>query len=435
MRPTPMLRHIRSFGVLASGQGLGALIPLLTAPILGRLFAPSDYGVLVLLMALASLPSVVATLQIHQGILVETTPDGEVGAATLCLTTTAVISLAIALTVGMTLLVAPSLVPTEMVASGPWLLLLPVATLQAGLSAVSISFANRPRHYRFIALAQALPALATPAVSIFLGVLGHTSTGLLFGYLTGLAVQIALHGSYVAFRLRENVLAAAPALRTAFRRHRRFAFFTMPSELLLAITINLPAYALGFLGFQGATGDFGRARQISSIPPNAVIGAAGHVFRREALAALETRGECQREVTTTAGSILAVGMIGALPFWFYAPEIFEVYLGPSWRGAGEISQILIPMLVLRMAVSPVSTVLWLVGAQGTELVLSVLSIVTMIVGVGAGYLIAPTPAGIVAGYSIAYSILYLLTFAASARAAKHGRRSVRDAEGPFEHAV
>lgn len=431
MRPTPMLRHIRSFGVLASGQGLGALIPLLTAPILGRLYAPSDFGVLVLLMALASLPSVVATLQIHQGILVETSPDGEAGVATLCLTTTAVISLAITLTVGLTLLVAPA----EMVASGPWLLLLPVATMQVGLAAISTSLANRARHYRFIAIAQALPALATPAVSIVLGFLGHTSTGLLFGYLAGLAAQIALHGIYVASRLRKNGLVAASALRSVFQRHRRFAFFTLPSELLLTITINLPAYALGFLGFQGASGDFGRARQISSIPPNAVIGAAGHVFRREALGALETRGECRREVTTTAGSILAVGIIVALPFWFYAPEIFEIYLGPSWRGAGEISQILIPMLVLRMAVSPVSTVLWLVGAQATELVLSVLSVVTMIVGVGAGYLIARTPAGIVVGYSIAYSILYLLTFAASTRAAKHGRRSVENSRSPFEHAV
>ena len=415
-----MRKYIRSFGVLASGQGFAALLPLVTAPILGRLYTPAEYAIVIALIALASIPSVAATLQLHQGILVEADPNAETAIAALALVTTiATTALSVAF-VGLAIAALPPAFTTGNEV-GSWLLVLPLATLQAGLAAISVSLAIRPRHYHFISFSQALPAVVTASVSIFLGLKGASDWGLIFGYVAGLAVQIAMHCCYIVKRLVHRRLPTLPELRAARLRHRRFSLFSLPSELLLSATSNAPVYALSFLGFGAATGDFGRARQISSIAPNAVIGAAGHIFRGEALADLEARGDCRRVVSNTALTLFALGLAGAAPIWFFAPDLFAFYLGPSWRGAGEMAQILIPMLVLRMAVSPVSTIFWLVGAQRRELVLSTFSVIVMIGGLYIGYRWTDTAKGLVMGYSISYAITYAVTYAQAFRLASESR--------------
>lgn len=421
--------HIRSFGMLVSGPGMAALFQLLVTPVISRLYSPLEYGMLVLLVSLASIPSVIATLQIHQGILIETTPDAEFSAVKLCLVSTIAMAAIMALISGALVLVMPTFAQNELINLGGWLFLMPIATFQSGLSAISISLANRPRHYRFITITQAISAIVPSSIAILIGIYEYTSSGLLFGYATGLGVQILFSGAYMLYRFNKFKIKSSLGFRDAFLRHHRFALFTMPSELLLAITNNLPIYALGLLGFQRAAGEFGGARQISLAPVNIIINAVGHIFRREALDALEARGECKNVVLSTAGIIFGVGAVGVVPFFLYAPEIFKIYLGPSWDGAGEIAQILIPMLVLRMTVSPVSTVLWLVNAQRVELILSMLSIAAMIAGVTIGYLITKTAIGMVYGYSISYSILYLITLSIALKAAGKGRLTVREFMG------
>ncbi|PWB84025.1 MAG: hypothetical protein C3F11_03395, partial [Methylocystaceae bacterium] len=44
---------IRNVATLASGQGLAMAIPILAAPVLGRLYRPDDYGLLGAYMGLA----------------------------------------------------------------------------------------------------------------------------------------------------------------------------------------------------------------------------------------------------------------------------------------------------------------------------------------------------------------------------------------------
>lgn len=410
-----MYRHLKAFSVLVSGQTLTAIIPLVTAPILGRLYSPEEYGSIISIMALAAMPSVAVTLQFHQGILIETDPREEAAVVWLSLLTGIVTSSA-ALTI---LLLAIEFLPAGTV-SRDWLFLLPLAMTQAGLAAIASSLANRPRHYSYLSFSQALPAVATAGISILLGLRGFTDYGLMLGYAGGLALQIIVNGLYLTYRMRGRARGVPTfhSIMVAKRRHIRFALFSMPSEMLLTFTANMPIYVLNLFGYGAAIGHFGRARQIASIPPSVAIGAAGQIFRREALAALESTGDCRKMVSRTGVLLFLLGCLGAAPVWVFTRDIFVFYLGPAWGQAGEYAQILIPMLVLRMAVSPVSSVFWLVGAQRAEFVLSVLSVLIIFIGLWIGYREVGTAKAMVIGYSVAYGVVYIITFVASLYLAK-----------------
>ncbi|MEO0754379.1 MAG: hypothetical protein AAFY85_06230, partial [Pseudomonadota bacterium] len=56
---------------LASGQLLAAAVPLLAAPIIGRLYTPSDYAPLAAFAAISAVVGTVSTLQLSNAIIAE----------------------------------------------------------------------------------------------------------------------------------------------------------------------------------------------------------------------------------------------------------------------------------------------------------------------------------------------------------------------------
>jgi O-antigen/teichoic acid export membrane protein len=60
-------------------------LPILAAPVLGRLYIPAEYGALAQYMAVAALLSVVATLQYQHAIIAERTHQSAVQAVWLCI--------------------------------------------------------------------------------------------------------------------------------------------------------------------------------------------------------------------------------------------------------------------------------------------------------------------------------------------------------------
>ena len=60
---------VRSAATLAGGSSVAMALPIIAAPVLGRLYMPSDYGALAQYMAVATLLSVVATLQFQHAMI------------------------------------------------------------------------------------------------------------------------------------------------------------------------------------------------------------------------------------------------------------------------------------------------------------------------------------------------------------------------------
>lgn len=393
---------LRAVAVLSSGQMLAMILPILAAPLLGRLYLPSDYGVLAQYMAPAAVLAVLASLQFQHAVIAERT-DRAAGQAA-WLTMLAALAGAGLTTIAIAALWRPVLSGT---AVGIWFAFLPLSVAGGGLSAAAGFLANRYRRYTWIAKLQVIQVSTTVALSITFGLLKWGPDGLLAAYFFGQALQL---GAFFWFLSGANSgLARWPGwsrLRAIARRHWRFPAFTLPSEFSGQLNLQAPVFALGALGAEATLGAFTRAHQLVSMPLTLLGNSVAQVFRREASEQYNKTGNCRPLMLRTAGSFLVLGVGPCILFMLFAPWLFVTYLGPAWEEAGEISRILAPMLLLRVIVSPVTTVFYFTNNQALDLKLTIFSAIIMLASISFAWVAKGTPFAFIWAFAGAYVVVY-----------------------------
>lgn len=409
-RPTSFAGSVTT---LASGQLLAMVVPILAAPVLGRLYLPSEYGVFALYVACSSILAVFATLQLQHAIIAVRTERLAVQLVQLCLAS----SIAIA---GFGA-VAAFFLPFFSEYAGrfsvlrSWVQYLPLSVLLLGFIASVAPLANRRARYKEIAGIQVIIALTTVGVAIVGGIAGWGASGLLAGQLAGQAFGAAAY--LILFRRLSKGAAQVgwKHLRRLFLRYRKFPIFTLPSELLGIINQQLPVFALNLLGATGLAGAFSRAFQLVAAPITLVGAAVGQVFRQAASEDYRSTGDCSPLFRCTGLALFALGLPFCVACVLFAPSIFTLYLGPNWQQAGIVAQVLAPMLLLRFVASPLSTVFLLAEAQHHDAKVMVGAFCLCATIVGACALAFDDPMAVIMGYSLSYSLVYVVQLAWSYR--------------------
>jgi O-antigen/teichoic acid export membrane protein len=394
---------MRAIAMLSGGQVIAIAIPILAAPILGRLYTPADYGALAQYMAPAAVLGVVACLQFQHAIIAEGSDRTAGAVAWLCIMTAVGVGAVVAL--GVAALWSPMLAGST---AGRWFFLLPITVVGAGVTAAGSFLANRHRRYRWIATMQVANVATTVALSIALGFQSWGADGLLTAYFLGQGIQVGGHLWLLAL-LRDSLRFPSLArLRVLVRRHWKFPAFTLPSEFSGQINMQAPIFALSGIGADATLGAFARARQLVSMPITLLSGAVAQVFRREAAELYRTTGSCRALMLRTAGGLLLAGIGPCLLFMVFAPWLFTVYLGSSWREAGEVARMIAPAWLLAMVVSPVSTIFYIANRQKEDFLLSIISSVIIFGSIISITVIMNDPSLLIAGYSVALSIVYIM---------------------------
>ncbi|HRI99399.1 MAG TPA: oligosaccharide flippase family protein [Hyphomonas sp.] len=401
---------------LASGQLLAMAVPILAAPILGRLYLPAEYGAFALYVASASVLAVFATLQLQHAIIAARSERVAVQLAQLCIVISLVVSVTGAAIVGF----APLLLERAWTFSTPlgWIYLLPISVLFLGLASSIAPLANRRGRYREIAGIQVLIAVTAVLVAIQGGRSGWGASGLLAGQIAGQFVG-AVSYLLIYRYLSKGVQAADTArMKVLFLRYRGFPFFTLPSELLGIASQQLPIFALNLLSATALAGSFSRAFQLVVAPITLIGMAVGQVFRQKASEDYRQYGTCAPIFRRTALMLLSVGLPSCVVFLVFAPEIFALYLGPNWYQAGEVARILAPMVLLRLVSSPLSAVFFFTEAQRNDAAVMLGAFCLCVSLIVAGVITFDDPMAVIFGFSIAYCLVYLVQFVWSYRLAR-----------------
>lgn len=403
----------RSIAMLVGGNVVAMALPILAAPILGRIYPPQEYAALAQYMAFSTILAVLATLQFQHGIIAEKSVHGARRVVWLCLASSMVAAL-LALG-GVAVFWMYGLSRT---AAGAWFWLLPVTLSASGLANGGTFLANRQGNFGWMSSLLVLQAATTVVLSIGLGLLNWGSAGLLTAYFAGQAMLALAFAVYLA---SAGVWAERPSLALLAlyaRRHWRFPAYTLPSEFSGQVNMQIPIFALTVIGAEASLGAFARARQLVTLPVTTLGSAVAQVFRRDAAALFRETGSCRPLMLRTALSLFAAGILPCLLFVWSAPWLFTVYLGPDWREAGELSQILAPMLLLRVVTSPLTSVMFFTGNQSLHLRLMMVSALILAITIGSAWEGWGSVKAIVAGFSVGYGIVYIIYFISCLRVAK-----------------
>jgi O-antigen/teichoic acid export membrane protein len=356
----------------------------------------------------------VATLQFHEAILAEKSNRYAGQLVFLCLICGSIVAtLTLTLSFGMSLLLSSNEIFGTL---GVWIWLLPVSVMVTALVHSVNFYCNRVGEFRYLAIMPAVMSTTTVSLSLLFGYWQWGANGLLTSYFAGHAI-VALGAIWMLVRLKINA-GSLKSWRVLFRRHRKFVFFTLPARFVGEFNHQVPIYALGYLGTGVAVGFFTRARTLVTLPISLVARAVGQVYRQKGSEDYRSTNSCRVVFRKTLFGLvlLAAPSIGLLAF--FGPALFLLVLGPNWRGAGEIAQILAPMLFLRMITAPLSSTLFFTGNQVLDFYKELGSSLVLILGLFFAVFLSRDAYLVVAVFSITMSAKYLVELAISYRCAE-----------------
>ncbi len=413
------LKHVAT---LMTGTTVAQAIMLLAAPVLTRLYSPEQFGLFGLYTTAVGFLAIVVTGKYDLAILL---PAEDRDAARL-------VWLSLGITFSLCLLMALGLIvlqqPLQQLIGGnhsDWLWLLPLATAAQGIYLTLNAWNNRLKRYRQIAINRAAQSLSIVGSQLGLGWLmaDKGSQGLILGSFFGYLLA-ALWWSITTWR-SDSALLRRPGLagiRAQAHQHADLPRYAIATDLLSYVFFQMPIAVLtSFFGVQ-AVGYYSLTQRVLGVPMVFIASSVGDVFRQRASADYAQRGECLDIFRSTFRNLSLLVIAPAILLAIIAPDLFAWIFGEPWRDAGYYARILLPMFVCKFVTNPLSYVFLITGRQKLDLILHLLMLGVLAAGMSWVLHAWRTEYGVLAVFSAAYSVMYVVYLILSWRFA-HGRAS------------
>lgn len=353
---------------LMTGTGLAQILPIVLAPILSRLFTPSDFGIFALFTSLVSFAAIPATGRYELAILLPKEEDDALN----------ILILAISLSSGISIIllgiafffnthIATMLGNPEI---ARWLYWVPLMVLLTGIYQSLNYWFNRQQAYKKLAVNRVIKSGTTIFVSIVLGLIQATVTrGLIIGAIVGqlIATLIFALRSSKQISDRRSVLSKSEISRLA-KRYKDFPKYSVPADTINTISANLPI--IFFTAFFGpvVAGYFHLTQRVLGAPLSIVASAYADVFKQRASNEFNAIGNCRNSWLVTFKQLSLISILPGIVTIIFAPSLFAFVFGEPWREAGRYAQFLSPYYFLAFIVSPLSRTLYVAEKQKYDLI-------------------------------------------------------------------
>jgi O-antigen/teichoic acid export membrane protein len=394
---------------LMTGTVLSQVVTIAVTPILTRLYAPDDYGVLAVYTSIITLLIPLASWSYEWAIPVEENDESAANLLCLCLIILLAMSLLTALSLVM---LSDSLViwvKSPRLKSYLWLI--PISLLGAGTYQALNQYATRKKAYSCIAKTRLNQSLGRALAQVGLGLLKFKPLGLFLGDVIG---RVSGTRSIAAMVWQEDGAtlkkATIPGMRGAAHRHRSFPIFFSSSLLLSNLSLALPVVLISAFYGPEVVGQFSLSQKLIAIPISFVTSAVSQVFFAEASSLVHSDlGELKRLLFKMVRKLLLV----AIPIAFLSlisPWIIQPVFGEVWGKAGIYAQALTLMFVTQIVGSPVALLFNILEVMHWRFLWDIGRLILTVGSFYISYSLSYSPAICIFIYSLAMSLAYTAGF-------------------------
>jgi len=342
----------RAVLVMAGGTASVQLIGILVSPLMARVFAPTETGMIAVLLNLLSICGGLAMLRYEQAIPLPKTRQGRMEVVMLCFAVMAITVPFILLCVAFgrpwitALLKEPAL--------APYLWVLPLGVLTAGCVLVLLNWFIREKGFGTVVRAQLSQSVSQISFQLGLGVVSHGSAWVLaFGPIVGCLVStgVYLRSLGQEFRLGIRSTAFSGLVRSA-KEYRKFPIYNSWSGMLQILAQTMPVFALTALHGATSVGWYRMAQTMVTLPIAAICGAVSSVYTAEACRLMHTDVPALRRmyIRLTIRMALLGGLLVLASFSlpFLVPPLF----GARWAPAGTYAIVMSFGAAFGLAIAP-----------------------------------------------------------------------------------
>jgi O-antigen/teichoic acid export membrane protein len=358
---------------LMTGTTIAQGIPIAIAPILTRLYAPEDFGMLALFIAITSILGSLANGRYELTIMLNKKDEDAINVATL--------SFLIALCFSIVLLISilffnkqiADLLNNQGISF--WLYFVPFVVLFIGLSEILNYLNLQKKLYKDIAKAKVLKTATMSTVQLGFFFIKSGAMGLIMA-------QIISH-IISNYQLLKNIQQKYDLKKIKVTQIKRLAkrFINFPKfSLPAALANNLGLNSINFFSsifFSITTLGFFYVAQIFLSIPSALVGSSiAQVFFKDASDEKKKTGKCIVTFNKTLVKLILISLVFFGIFLFIAEDIFSLVFGENWRIAGTYSKYLIPIFAVRFVVSSLSTIDTIMQKQNFNLFFNIVLLST-----------------------------------------------------------
>ncbi len=345
----PKSEFSRNVLTLISGTTIAQAIPIAISPILTRIYTPHDFGIFGLYIAIASVLSALATGKYELAIILPKRDKDALNIASFGMILTLIVSLLFLTIVYAYNTEISSLLHNPDISL--WLYLLPISLFLSGIYQILFFWNNRKKKYKLLARNTILQSSAIGMTSLTLGFL-HSINGLILGNAIGQVItnfffwkksfQGKNYSQYISkLRMLANI-----------RKYHNFPTYSMPMSILNSMSSNIIIYSLSILFNPLLLGYYYLSQRVLNTPLTIISSSLSSVFF-QSIAHSEQKKHLYIKTFTYS---LLVNTVLLTPLFLFGAEIFSFIFGSQWQRAGEIAQILSPLLILSSATGSVSTI-------------------------------------------------------------------------------
>lgn len=350
----------KNISMLVGGAALARVISILAAPIIARLYAPDDFGVAALFVAIAVVLNSVSSLRYENAIVL---PDAWESASILIKLATILLSvfcLLLLLFFGFVFVTGWQAPGLETI--GVWVVAIPFAVLLLGAGNILRQWAIREKRFKGIAHSDAGDSVVTAGSRIMLGTLfGSSVYGLILGYFSGTAAKLAilLRGAKGRLNPHGKDVISRKELSDTASRYRNFPVYNAPTALLSAVSDHLVVLFMGAIYAPAVVGYYAMGNRLVQMPMGTIGKSVQQVFLQKAVELHREGKKLGAALMKTTIGLLLIGSPVFVLLYMYGMPLFEFVLGDRWGMAGRYAEILAPLLLVLFALAP-STAIFVV---------------------------------------------------------------------------
>lgn len=358
----------KGFTSMSSGTFAGQIITLLALPIISRLYTPTDFGVLSLVLAASTMVLPAVGLKFEYALLVPRGRREMRGLVNLAIIS--VFAMSFIWSIFVQLAASLFIGHHDIKFFGVWVFCIVAGS---GLFNVFAQIAIRERNYNQVGASAFAQSGSTALSQTALGAFHWTYPGLLSGVIVGQILSLTMLARKFRVHLGRISYFDFPHL---FRKYWRFPAVFAPSSILNSIGSQLPLITISAIFGLDATGQIGMAERIVAIPIALIGGPIGQLFVGEMS---KMKRESDKHLVTfylritwllVALSVLIFGILVLASPW-----LIPTVLGKQWVSSVPLIQIISIMAAIRLALSPTAMALTIFQRARANLILDILRVV------------------------------------------------------------
>lgn len=378
--------YFSNFLTLLSGNTLSQLFPFLFAPVLSRIFAPTDFAIFANFMAIVSMLGIVASGRLELAIPIPAEKDKAQNIAHTGLLITVVIG-ALSLMIPLFSSDVSRFYGDEALSAYLWLV--PLSVVSYGILGIANNWNLRIEKYKTISLGKVVQSIVNNGGAALLGYLSFGVKGLIVGWLLSQYANIFVLILNLKRKHERSDLGLQSA-KTTLKEYKDFPLinslhaFTdiFVSQFLLFWAIS-SYFGLPELGFFAVMHKYVRA------PISLISSSVSQLFFVEATKALNKGENIMPIALKTVKTSLFFGVPFLVVLLLFGPVLFQWYLGDVWIESGIYAQYMTPVFLFMFMTSPISILPIIMKEQKRSFLLSFLgysiSLVALFLGVSFGY--------------------------------------------------